>query len=197
MNAPVDVARTFLRTAFGTFADNVRDLTLEEALDAGNGSRSILGLMKHVAGWGHVYRSYAFDAEPRHWLEVDWPRGLVDEIDPSLAYVREIEAWAARAADAWLASLETVRDLGEPRPVHWGERLPLGEIVALQADHWSYHAGEINAILAAHRGEAWEYGEEVEENHISTLGHSVRGPWMSDEDVAQHEARLRAHRDRR
>ena len=55
------------------------------------------------------------------------------------------------------------------------------------AAHWTYHAGEINAILAAKRGEAWEYGEEVEENHISTAGHGVRPPWWSDERAAAHE----------
>jgi hypothetical protein len=37
-------------------------------------------------------------------------------------------------------------------------------------------------------GEAWEYGEEVEENHISTLGHRVRPPWITDEEAARHEA---------
>jgi hypothetical protein len=50
----VALARTVLRNACDTFAENVRTLTLEEALDAANGYRSILGLMKHTAGWGCV-----------------------------------------------------------------------------------------------------------------------------------------------
>jgi hypothetical protein len=53
--------------------------------------------------------------------------------------------------------------------------------------HWAYHAGEINAILAIRRGQAWEFGEEVEENHISTAGHGVRPSWMSDEEAARFE----------
>jgi hypothetical protein len=48
--------------------------------------------------------------------------------------------------------------------------------VTLVAAHWLYHAGEINAILAIRRGEAWEHMEEVEENHISTVGHRMRPP---------------------
>jgi hypothetical protein len=195
MTAAREVLLAFVAEGRAAFTDNVRELTLEEALDAGNGHRSIVGLMKHVAGWAEVYRSYAFDAEPRHWRGIVWPRGLVDRIDPDIAYVHEIVAWFERTAERWTTSLREVDDLAAPRPMHWGDPLPLFEIVANQSTHWAYHAGEINAILAAHRGEAWEYGEEVEENHISTLGHSVRRPWMDDEHVARLEARLRALRE--
>lgn len=81
--------------------------------------------------------------------------------------------------------------LGESHPVHWCDTWPLRDIVAYVAAHWAYHAGEINMILAIRRGEAWEYGEHVEENHISTLGHSVRMPWTTDEQVERFEADMR------
>jgi hypothetical protein len=67
----------------------------------------------------------------------------------------------------------------------------LREIVAYVAAHMAYHAGEINSILAIRRGEACEYGEHVEENHISTIGRSVRRPWISDEQVEHFEAEMR------
>ena len=61
--------------AFQMLADNVRGLRIDEALFVPPGGyRSTLGTLKHIAGWSHVYRSYAFDAEPRHWEHVDWPR---------------------------------------------------------------------------------------------------------------------------
>jgi len=41
---------------------NIASLTLDEALFAAGGYRSILGVLKHLGGWAHVYRSYAFDA---------------------------------------------------------------------------------------------------------------------------------------
>ena len=63
------------------------------------------------------------------------------------------------------------------------------------ANHWTYHSGEINQILATVRGEAWEYTEEVEENNISTAGHRVQPGWMSDEQAAGYEAYI-AQRDR-
>jgi hypothetical protein len=65
------------------------------------------------------------------------------------------------------------------------------DIIAYVAAHWAYHAGEINLILAVRRSEAWEYGEHVEENHISTIGHNVRRPWITDEYVDQVEAEMR------
>jgi hypothetical protein len=73
------------------------------------------------------------------------------------------------------------------RSPHWGKTAPFREIVAMVAEHWSYHAGEINEILAIRRGEAWEDGEEVEENHISTVGHRVRPPCATDEQVTELE----------
>jgi hypothetical protein len=152
------LARAVLDEAFTVFDDNVRDLTLEEFLDAQAGYRSILGLIKHTAGWTQVYHSYAFEHPARSWEQVDWPRGLRDTIDPSDDYAREVLAWL--------------------RALHWGDQAPLREIVAMVAGHITYHAGEINEILAIRRGEAFEIGEEVEENHIATEGHRVRPIWM-------------------
>ena len=47
-------------------------------------------------------------------------------------------------------------------------------------------------LLSIAREQAWEYTEEVEENHISTYGHGVRAEWMTDEQAQSHEAALRA-----
>jgi hypothetical protein len=178
------LARAMLEEAHRAFVDNVRAVSLDEALFAGGGYRSILGLAKHVAGWSVVYHSYALDHEPRHWNETDWPRGLRDRIEPTEAYFQEIVAWFERTYDRWLTDVEQIDNLEVLRPVHWGGTLPLREILVIVAGHWHYHAGEINALLAIRRGEAWEYGEEVEENHISTVGHGVRPDWMTDEEAA-------------
>lgn len=185
-------AIALLEDAHRTFVDNVRNVTIEEALFAAGGYRSILGLAKHTAGWSAVYHSYAFDQEPRHWDETDWPRGLRDRVEPDASYLAEVIDWFERSYGRWLASVEKVESLDDPRPVHWNQTFPLGDIVVMVAAHWTYHAGEINAILATKRGEAWEYGEEVEENHIDTAGHGVRPPWWSDERAEAHERGLSA-----
>jgi hypothetical protein len=186
--ASLEAARTM-------FVDNVRGITIEEALDAGGGFRSILGLMKHTAAWSAVYHSYAFDQTPRTWGETDWPRGLRARIDPSAEYLAEVLVWFEEGAGKWLESIREPVDLGRSTALHWGERWPLREVVAYVAAHWAYHAGEINMILAIRRGEAWEYGEHVEENHIPTIGHSVRREWASDELVERSERDMRAAAD--
>jgi hypothetical protein len=182
-----ELAQAALAEAHRTFVDNVEGITLEEALHAAGGYRSILGIAKHVAGWSAVYHSYAFESEPRHWDRTDWPWGLRDRIEPTKEYLDEIITWHKRTYERWLGSIQEADDLDSAVPVHWGTSVPLGDIVLMVSDHWIYHAGEINAILAIRRAEAWEYGEEVEENHISTVGHGVRPDWMSDEEAAQFE----------
>jgi hypothetical protein len=68
-------------------------------------------------------------------------------------------------------------DLDRPRPVHLGDTMPLVTIVRSIANHYVYHAGEINQLLSVFRHEAWEEGEEVEENLIASEGHRVIPPW--------------------
>jgi hypothetical protein len=185
----IELARATLEEAHRAFVENLRGVSLDEALGTAGGYRSILGIAKHAAAWSAVYYSYAFEPTPRHWAATDWPRGLHDRIEASAVYLEEVLAWFDRTYERWLGSLAGVDDLDAPRPVHWGGTAPLSEIVAMVAAHWAYHAGEINAILAIRRGQAWEYGEEVEENHIATIGHRVRPAWMTDEQAARSSTR--------
>ncbi len=157
-------------------------LTLDAALFAPPGGyRSILGTLKHIGGWGHVYHSYAFDDRPTHWDETGWPRGLRDTIDPSADYLAEIVRWVGAARDRWLGSLSGLGDevLESVRPLHWRAEAPLMDIAMMVASHVTYHTGEINQLLSIHRGEAWEEGEEVEENHLPSDGHRVIPLWRS------------------
>src|SRR5256885_2023505 len=108
---------------------HVRGMRIDEALFVPSGGyRSTLGTLKHIAGWSHVYRSYAFEAEPRHWEHIDWPRGLRDTVEPSQSYLDEVIAWAQAAHTSWLRWLDELPDdaaLDSPRPMHWGELKPL------------------------------------------------------------------------
>jgi DinB family protein len=196
MTTTAQRAVSVLGAARRTLDGSINGLALADALDAAGGVRSVLGVLKHAAGWSHVYHCYAFETPPRHWNAIDWPRGLRDTIDVSQEYVDEMVAWLRVSQDRWLASVGDLEDdaFDAPRPCHWGGAMPLFGIVLMVADHWSYHAGEINALLSIRRGHAWEYTEEVEENHISTAGHRLRPGWMSDEHAAKYEAFL-AQRD--
>jgi len=143
---PGDLVRITLGEAHRVFVENVRGISLDEALEAAGGFRSVLGIAKHTAAWNAVYHSCAFEPAPSHWDTTDSPRGLRDQIDPSAEYLGEILAWFERTDAAWLASLAEVEDFSEPRPIHWGGSVSLADIVAMVAAHWAYHAGEINSI---------------------------------------------------
>jgi DinB superfamily len=196
MGTRVENARGILAYARLLFTNNVQSLTVDEALFAAGGYRSILGVLKHVGGWVHVYWSYAFEPTPKHWDRTSWPRDLRDTVDSSPEYLREVIAWMDDGLQAWDDALAAVEDddLDRPRPLHWGGTASLGQIVVMVDHEVMYHTGELNMLLSISRGEAWEYTEEVEENHISTFGHGVRASWMSDEQAYRHEEALRIAR---
>jgi len=180
MRSRIELTQHMLEHGYQEMMDNIQAVTLEEALFVpAGGYRSILGTLKHAAGWSSVYWSYAFEANPRHWKGTNWPLGLRDTVQKSQPYLDAVIAWFSDSHQRWMGSLSTLDDEGldQPHRVHWGERLPLYDIVVLIAQHHVYHAGELNQVLSICWGEAWEEGEEVEENNISTLGHRVIPPW--------------------
>lgn len=183
MNTRLGLIINMLGTAHRVVLENVETVTLEEALFVPQGGyRSIMGTLKHIAGWSHVYRSYAFDEYPKNWQTIDWPYGRRDTIIPSEAYFSALINWFEETHRLWVEDLQDLSDdqLDELRPLHWGETAPLWEIIGMISRHHVYHAGEINQLLSICRGEAWEEGEEVEENNISTIGHRVKPPWRDD-----------------
>lgn len=180
----VQLAVGILESAYRVMMDHFQHITLVEALFVPEGGyRSVLGTLKHAAGWGHVYHSYAFDENSTHWVDVDWPYGLRDTVEKSEAYLAAVIDWFSEAHRKWIEDLEVLEgdQMEALRKLHWGEEAPLFDIVAMIARHHVYHAGELNQVLSIYRGEAWEEGEEVEENNISTVGHRVRPPWQEGE----------------
>ena len=143
MRSRTEMTRHLLDCAYHSTVRHLDGITLEEALYVPEGGyRSVLGTLKHAAGWSHVYRSYAFDANPKHWNQVAWPRGLRDTIATSEEYVAEVIAWFKLAHQQWMEALSGTRDeqLDEMRPLHWGEEAPLYDIVVRIAGHHLYRA---------------------------------------------------------
>ncbi len=181
MGSRIEMTRHMLAYAYDVMKGHLTSVSLEEALFVPPGGyRSVLGTLKHAAAWSHVYRSYAFDAAPTPWADLDWPHAMRYTIIQSEQYLRDMIGWFDDSYRRWQADLERIGDeqLDEPRLLHWGQRALLYEIVVMSAGHYLYHAGELNQVLSICRGEAWEEGEEVEENNISTIGHRVRPPWL-------------------
>ncbi len=197
MQSLQEITRAILESSHTLLTDNLRNLTLAEALSSAGGYRSVIGVLKHLGGWVHVYRAYALDPDPKHFEHTSWPRGLRDTIDPSREYLDEVIAWIGEGMKLWDEGLCAIDDFESPRPCHWGATAPLFSIVLMVANHLAYHTGELNMLLSIARGEAWEYGEEVEENHIDTFGHGVRGPWMDDATARFYQDKVKASREGR
>ena len=157
MRSRAELAAHTITAARDGLSANVRGLTIAEALQAGGGYRSILGMLKHTAAWSHVYHLYAFDAAPVHWAQMSWPRGLRDTIEPTQAYLDEVIAWLDASYAQWTRDLAPLADdaFDAPYRCHWGATAPLFDIVTMIVNHTAYHTGEINAVLSIIRGEAW------------------------------------------
>lgn len=109
MRSSLDMALHMLEHAYNTMVRNVEGVTLDETLFIPEGGyRSVLGTLKHTAGWSHVYQSYAFDAHPRHWNEIDWPHGLRETIDSSKDYVEDVIEWFKLSHRRWLEDLRSI-----------------------------------------------------------------------------------------
>ena len=103
MRSRLEMALHLLDHAHATMASNIDGVTLNEALFVPEGGyRSVLGTLKHAAGWSHVYRSCAFDTHPGHWNEIDWPHGLRDKIVGSEEYLQDVIEWFNQAHRRWL-----------------------------------------------------------------------------------------------
>ncbi|MBM3129190.1 MAG: DinB family protein [Chloroflexi bacterium] len=138
MRTRLEITLQLLDSAFGILSDNLQALTLEEALFVPPGGyRSIIGTIKHAAGWSHVYRSYAFDAAPTAWHALQWPHGLRDTIIQSEAYLADLILWLDRSHQLWKQDLLRTPEnkLDQLRPVHWGDTMPLWDIVRTIANH--------------------------------------------------------------
>ena len=160
MRTRIELTRYMLDSAYTVMSDNLKGLTLAEALFAPPGCyRSIIGTIKHAAAWGHVYRSYTFDAAPTPWCGLDWPHGLRDTVIKSEAYLAELISWWNLSHQLWLQDLGRAQDedLDQLRPVHWGATMPLFDIVRLIAHHHVYTPGKSTSCLpsaARNRGKS-------------------------------------------
>lgn len=81
MRSKVELSRYLLQHAYQTMKNHLNNITLDAATFVPEGGyRSVLGTLNHAAGWSQVYRSYAFNQNPRHWTQIDWQQSLRDTI---------------------------------------------------------------------------------------------------------------------
>jgi hypothetical protein len=99
----------------------------------------------HLAAWTEIYRHWTFgDERPALGdFEVpgDAPGGL---------------RWLRDAQDRFIAAVEAVDDVTvfEARPAHWGESLPIVQLVTSMLTEHVHHIAEIGVLRDLRRGQA-------------------------------------------
>ena len=131
-----------------------------------HGARTIRRIIGHVGGAAYLYYDRAFGGHADFGEPINWniPAGNLGHgtlelagsphLDPEPP-MADVVAWATeRARIFWgaVAALDDDDQLREERLNHHRQHRPISWFAAVMAQHYSYHAGEINHIRALHQG---------------------------------------------
>jgi hypothetical protein len=99
----------------------------------------------HLAAWTDVYREFAFRDLRPNLNDFDVPGDAVSGL-----------RWLHDAQDRFLSEVDALDDtaLFELRPAHWGESVPVVNLVSLMLTEHVHHIAEIGALRDLHRGHA-------------------------------------------
>ena len=99
----------------------------------------------HLAAWTDIYRDFAFTELRPDLNDYDVPG------DPASGL-----QWLHDAQDRFLAAVAALDEttVFEPRPAHWGESLPVVNLVTLMLTEHVHHIAEIGVLRDLHRGHA-------------------------------------------
>jgi hypothetical protein len=99
----------------------------------------------HLAAWTDVYRHWTFSDERPTVLDADVPgsasEGLAWLYDAQDRFMNEVDSLDAAAAF-------------ELRPAHWGESLPVFQLVMAMLTEHVHHVAEVGTLRDIHRGHA-------------------------------------------
>ena len=99
----------------------------------------------HLAAWTDVYR---------HWAFTDTRPGISDFDVPGDASAGL--AWLYRAQDDFIDAVDGLSDesVFEPRPAHWGESVPVLNLVTTMLTEHVHHIAEVGVLRDLRRGRA-------------------------------------------
>lgn len=99
----------------------------------------------HLAAWTDVYRGFAFDGTRPDLNDFEVPGDAAGGI-----------ASLYRAQDEFMNAVDALDDgsVFELRPAHWGESLPVANLVSTMLIEHVHHIAEIGALRDVRRGRA-------------------------------------------
>jgi hypothetical protein len=99
----------------------------------------------HLAGWTDIYCAFAFGDLRPDLNDSDVPGDAASGLQ-----------WLYDAQDRFLSEVAALDDttMFELRPAHWGESLPVVNLVTLMLTEHVHHIAEIGVLRDLHRGHA-------------------------------------------
>ena len=99
----------------------------------------------HLAAWTDIYRQWTFSDERPTLLDADVPGTASGGV-----------AWLYDAQDRFMSAIDALDDVSifELRPAHWGESLPVVQLVMSMLTEHVHHLAEVGVLRDLHRGHA-------------------------------------------
>jgi DinB superfamily len=99
----------------------------------------------HLAAWTDVYRYWTFTDERPTLRDAEVPGTASGGV-----------AWLYDAQDQFMSAVEALDDASvfELRPAHWGESVPVEDLVALMLTEHVHHLAEVGVLRDLRRGHA-------------------------------------------
>jgi hypothetical protein len=99
----------------------------------------------HLAAWTDIYRQWTFSEERPTLNEAVVPGDAAGGA-----------AWLCAAQDSFMSEVDALDDASifELRPAHWGESLPVVQLVMSMLTEHVHHLAEVGALRDIHRGHA-------------------------------------------
>lgn len=128
--------------------------------------------MVHISDGNTIYWEHAFGAGRRRYSDLA-PHG---DAAGAIAYL----AQSQRPITATLADIDDQR-LDELRPVPWGERWPVGRILAVLLDEQVHHGAEIALLRDLYRARHEHRPGDTGRGGPGLFGYPVRGTFGTRE----------------
>lgn len=102
----------------------------------------------HLAAWTDIYREFAFGDTRPNLNESAVPGDCGSGI-----------AWLYSAQDRFISSVAALSDesVFESRPAHWGELVPVAQLVTSMLTEHVHHIAEIGVLRDLRRGHAFTH----------------------------------------
>ena len=131
-----------VHSAWASLRGHISGLSDQEfAWEPAPGSRSLGGLIVHLAATKEMHWEYAYGPAQLTWEHVNPPASAANAL-----------LWLERGQELIEGALKSEKNLSRPLLTSWGETWPAWRVFWSLAEHDLEHGGEIRALRAIRKG---------------------------------------------